>query len=131
MNNRAITIADIDAAIAAENQRHSAKMAELATTRRVLIDFLGEAEKSRGGVAFDPHEYGGKKKLLLRLIAAEKEGLSSMDLVAAANKAGLRDAKLENVVPQLSLYKSDGLLILIGANWRITDNGREYLAAKN
>jgi hypothetical protein len=135
MQNRVFTIADVDAAIAAENDRHKAAIVALETTRRTLIDLLGGTNKFPSNhdrrILFDPREYGGKKKLLLRLIAAEKNGIPTSEVVAAASRAGLDDAKVENVVPQLSIFKSDGLLTLSGSDWIITDNGREYLAPKS
>src|ERR1022692_2323458 len=104
MTQRSFTIADIKAAIAAENQRHEEELERLEATlstferlanpgRLYAIPMPVPTRKTSPRIVYDPEEYGGKKRLLLRLIAAEEEGLSSADTVAAAQFCGLAEAR--------------------------------------
>lgn len=109
-----------------EKAKHKAALSDLEATERVLLAAAAGATPPKPTVKLDG--FGAKKRTLLTVIA-DSTGLATVDVIKAGGVAGLKDLKTENVSPQLSAAKSDGLLSLDDGLWRITQKGREYLTA--
>lgn len=149
MTTGQLSLATIDAAEAAEDARHAKQKQRFANARKafrelqeLLEEPLGKGAaaavaasavlvKGSDDPAFDPKEYGGKKKLLLRIVAVSKSGKTSDDVISDAEDAGYPGARPEIIVPQLSALKGvDGYLVHDGGKWVITDKGLKYLGWK-
>lgn len=109
--------------VRAEKAKLKAAMADLEATERVLLQHQAGVAPPAPAPQENtlPEGYGAKKRILLRVIAdARPNGLTTQGVITAATKAGLADLKTENVSPQLSAYKSDGLLELRDGLWHLT-----------
>jgi hypothetical protein len=116
---------------AKENNRHRAKMADLDAVERVLLSAATEIEEAPSP-AVRPEAngaYGSKKRGLLRIIADSTSGLTTQAIIQSATAAGLSNIRTATVSPKLSAYKSKGLLVLEHGVWRITSEGRVFLAS--
>lgn len=108
---------------------HRKKLEGLAVMKEALLGMVitevpGVAPKPNPSLQFD----GTKKRTILGAIAASVPGLSTQQVIAACISGGLKETTQGNTSPQLSLYKSKGLLDLKDGLWKITPEGREYLA---
>ena len=107
---------------------HKAALADLEVIRRTLLSLSPSvpANMKVVEVVSPPQEvYGWKKRTLLGVIGkAAGRGLAIGEVVEAARKAGMTEAKTENVSPKLSFYKNtEKLLDLVEGRWILTDKG--------
>jgi hypothetical protein len=118
--------------VRAEKAKHKSILADLEATERVLLLRQSEAAPPIPPTPHTPKPpegYGAKKRVLLGVIAdAKPNGLTTPAVITAGTKAGLVGLKTENTSPQLSSYKSDGLLELRDGLWHITLSGMAFLA---
>jgi len=68
-----------------------------------------------------------KKWVILNAIASSQSGLTSQQVVMACKAQGWNDARPGNTYPQLSTFRSQGLLFQAAGLWRITADGQRYV----
>ena len=133
--NPSLTLQDIEA----EEKQLQTQLAELAVVKRFLLrkghdvnipdeprppaqdavdeDWIVEAELP----------LGAKKKIILAVIAYNPSGATTQNIVAGAIAKGFDTARVNNISPKLSFYKSKGWLSLDNGLWKITEAGQKEL----
>ena len=118
---------------------HHGKASSFAALRQAIVEVSEPERPSENhwdlpGDAPEPAAIAatptGTKKWNCLDIIARTDGITTPEIVVQLQKRGFSGSNQPNTSPQLSLYKTDGLISLDGSLWRITRAGHDFISAE-
>jgi hypothetical protein len=126
-------IASADAARAAALAKKADLLAYIRVEQSKQTDWVDHpviGALNAAAEVFDASTRGAKKRAILQSLLKVPAAQTGW-IIEAIKLLGIPGGTIENTSPQLSAYKTDGLVRLTDGGWSITQKGRDYLAEKN